>query len=81
MHAVMRTATGNGGEPAVGLAAPQVGADVRVVLFSSDPEAETLEYKPPKLELINPKIVKVLNPKKRMQVWENCLSIPGAFSR
>lgn len=81
MHAVMRTAKGNGGVPAVGLAAPQVGADVRVVLFSSDPEAETLEHRPPKLELINPKIVKVLNPNKQMQVWENCLSIPGAFSR
>jgi hypothetical protein len=79
MHAIMHAARGNGGLPSVGLAAPQVGAALRVIVMSSDPEKDTLKHRPPRRELINPKVVKVLNPKRKLELWENCLSLPGAF--
>ncbi len=64
--------------PGVGLAAPQVGADQRVIIAeyaesSEDPEEEP---KPPKLYvLINPEIVR--NSSETNLNNEGCLSIPG----
>ncbi len=59
--------------PGVGLAAPQVGADVRItVIDCSEPEA------PSQLRVfINPEIVH----REGSLIWEEgCLSIPGVFS-
>ena len=53
--------------PGVGLAAPQIGVSLRVVVI------ETPEMEEP-LALINPEIVKVTG---HRQVTEGCLSIPG----
>lgn len=59
--------------PGVGLAAPQVGADVRItVIDCSEPESD------PELRVfINPEITH----KEGSLIWEEgCLSIPGVFS-
>ncbi|MDD2916180.1 MAG: peptide deformylase [Gallionella sp.] len=68
----------------VGLAAPQIGVNLRVVIFgvappqheqdrqnSRYPDAETV----PETVLINP-VITPLNDKAE-QAWEGCLSIPG----
>lgn len=60
----------------VGLAAPQIGVNLRVVIFEVAgnpryPEAEAV----PQTVLINPVITPV---KKKMEEdWEGCLSVPG----
>ena len=60
----------------VGLAAPQIGVNLRVVIFEVAgnpryPEAEAV----PQTVLINPRITPL---KKKMEEdWEGCLSVPG----
>ncbi len=67
----------------VGLAAPQIGVHIRVVLVrlnaraetGDEDEAETHEADPP-IALINPEIIEEGNPKKD---FDGCLSLPGLF--
>ena len=59
-----------------GLAAPQIGVDLRVVIFGVDrnpryPDAESVPY----TELINP-VLTVLSDELE-DGWEGCLSVPG----
>lgn len=60
-----------------GLAAPQIGVDLQVVLFGSDlpnpryPEAPLV----PRTVLINPKITPLGS--EEADDWEGCLSVPG----
>jgi peptide deformylase len=59
-----------------GLAAPQIGVDLQVVIFGVDanpryPDAETV----PQTVLINPSLVKVDDVME--DGWEGCLSVPG----
>ena len=63
----------------VGLAAPQVGADVRLFIVWPGPKdkIETPEDGP--LVIINPKFTDIS--KKREKDWEGCLSIPGIRGR
>jgi len=63
-------------EDGAGLAAPQIGESVRVVIFGVDhnpryPDAEVV----PETILINPTI-KVID-KTTDEAWEGCLSLPG----
>lgn len=60
----------------VGLAAPQIGVNLRVVIFEVEgnpryPEAEAV----PQTVLINPQITRMKNNKE--EDWEGCLSVPG----
>ncbi len=60
----------------VGLAAPQIGVNLRVVIFQVEgnpryPEAEAV----PQTVLINPMITRMKN--KKEEGWEGCLSVPG----
>ncbi len=60
----------------VGLAAPQIGKSIRLVVIDADPVAETFpECKGRKLVLINPEI-EVLDGEKVSRP-EGCLSLPG----
>jgi peptide deformylase len=59
-----------------GLAAPQIGVGLRVVIFgfhSNDryPDAEPVPY----TELINPRITPISD--EQEEGWEGCLSVPG----
>jgi len=59
-----------------GLAAPQIGVDLRVVIFGFDanpryPEADAV----PPTVLINPLIEPLSN--EEQEGWEGCLSVPG----
>lgn len=60
-----------------GLAAPQIGVDLQVVIFGSDapnpryPEAPVV----PRTVLINPVITPLGNEEE--DAWEGCLSVPG----
>lgn len=60
-----------------GLAAPQIGADLRVVIFGSGavnpryPEAEPVPY----TVLINPVLQRLGD--EEVEDWEGCLSVPG----
>ncbi len=59
-----------------GLAAPQIGVGLRVVIFGTDanpryPEAETVPY----TVLINPRLTPV--GEEMADGWEGCLSVPG----
>lgn len=59
-----------------GLAAPQIGVSLQVVIFGVDynpryPDAEAVPY----TILINPKITPLS--KKMEEDWEGCLSVPG----
>ena len=63
-------------ESGAGLAAPQIGVSLRVVIFSVDsnpryPDAESV----PETVLINPVITPIENVKEND--WEGCLSVPG----
>lgn len=60
----------------VGLAAPQIGIDLRIVIFSVDenpryPDAEVV----PETVLINPVITPLSEATE--EGWEGCLSVPG----
>ncbi len=59
-----------------GLAAPQIGVNLRVVIFGFDvnpryPDADSI----PQTILINPVIVELND--QREEGWEGCLSVPG----
>lgn len=60
-----------------GLAAPQIGVDLRVVLFGFRHNARYPEAGPvPETLLINPEI-EALDPDELEEGWEGCLSVPG----
>ncbi|MBU3650085.1 MAG: peptide deformylase, partial [Limnohabitans sp.] len=71
LHDTMQAANG------AGLAAPQIGVDLQVVVFGSDAPNPRYPDAPqvPKTVLINP----VLTPlsKTLEDGWEGCLSVPG----
>jgi peptide deformylase len=59
-----------------GLAAPQIGVQLRVVIFGFEensryPEADSVPF----TVLINPKLAPI--GKKKEEDWEGCLSVPG----
>jgi peptide deformylase len=63
-------------EDGAGLAAPQIGVGLRIVIFGFDsnpryPESNAI----PKTILINPKITALSDEKENG--WEGCLSVPG----
>lgn len=63
-------------ENGAGIAAPQIGVDLRIVVFGIDknpryPEAEAV----PITILINPEITALSN--ETESAWEGCLSVPG----
>jgi peptide deformylase len=63
-------------ENGVGLAAPQIGVNLRVVIFEVSanpryPEAEAV----PQTVLINPRLTFLKG--KKEEDWEGCLSVPG----
>lgn len=60
----------------VGLAAPQIGVDLRLVIFGFDTNPRYPEADPvPKTILINP-VLTALTPEQE-DGWEGCLSVPG----
>ncbi len=60
----------------VGIAAPQIGVDKRVVVFGLEESERYPEAPPvPPTVLINPEIVAVGTDK--VDGWEGCLSVPG----
>lgn len=60
----------------VGLAAPQIGVGLRVVIFGMDANPRYPEAEPvPHTVLINPKI-EILT-QETTNAWEGCLSVPG----
>jgi peptide deformylase len=71
MRDTMRAANG------AGLAAPQIGEDVQLVIFGTDapnpryPDAPTV----PRTVLVNPRITPLGNEEE--EDWEGCLSVPG----
>lgn len=61
----------------VGLAAPQIGKSIRLIVIDGDPLAEKFpECKDLKLTLINPKL-EVLEDMEPVTREEGCLSLPG----
>ncbi len=59
-----------------GLAAPQIGVSLQLVIFGFDDNPEMSEdYAIPKTILINPKIRMMGD--KMNEAWEGCLSLPG----
>lgn len=61
--------------PGQGLAAPQIGVSLRVIVVDALPgEDDSEEEKPVKLQLVNPEIVESCEP---VVGEEGCLSIPG----
>jgi peptide deformylase len=59
-----------------GLAAPQIGVDLQVVIFGSDQNPRYPEAPPvPKTVLVNPRITP-LGDEEELG-WEGCLSVPG----
>ena len=70
MEDTMRDAKG------VGLAAPQIGVDLRLVIFGYSRNVRYPEAPPvPPTVLINP-VIEVLDGG-RTEGWEGCLSVPG----
>lgn len=64
----------------VGLAAPQIGVDLRLVIFGFDsnaryPDEEGVPY----TVLINPQVqpLGADDPEQQVEGWEGCLSVPG----
>ena len=70
-------------EQGAGLAAPQIGTDLRIVIFGFDSNPRYPDNNPvPRTILINPQIIPLNNEKE--EDWEGCLSIPhmrGMVSR
>lgn len=63
-------------EDGAGLAAPQIGVDLRVVVFGFDNNVRYPDSPPvPETVLINPVITPLSNDKQ--EGWEGCLSVPG----
>jgi peptide deformylase len=69
--ATMRAANG------AGLAAPQIGVDLQVVLFGSDERNPRYPDRPlvPRTVLVNPTITPL--GEEEESDWEGCLSVPG----
>lgn len=63
-------------ENGVGIAAPQIGCNLRVIMFgfNSNPRYPT-EKSVPFTVLINP-VIEILSPE-TLEGWEGCLSVPG----
>jgi len=62
----------------VGLAAPQIGKSIRVVVIDLDVLSDDLpEYKDFRKAYINPHIVEIDEESKKETIEEGCLSIPG----
>ena len=60
----------------VGIAAPQIGHNLRIIMFGFDINARYPDEKPvPFTVLINPKIEILSN--ETVDGWEGCLSVPG----
>lgn len=60
----------------VGLAAPQIGVDLRVVIFGFDFNPRYPDAKPvPRTVLINPELTPLTEDME--DGWEGCLSVPG----
>ncbi len=68
-------------KPGLGLAAPQVGKNIRVVLIESkgvkDEEGNVLYENIPLMILINPEIIKYS--KEKIEMEEGCFSVPNVF--
>lgn len=64
--------------PGVGLAAPQIGESLRLVVVEYD-EEKNENAKPKKYVLVNPEIVK--NSEEKLTDLEGCLSVPGLVGR
>ena len=65
----------------IGLAAPQVGKDIRVVVIDLDVISDDLpEYKGYKKAFINPHIVEA-DDSKTETMEEGCLSVPGIHEK
>ncbi|VAW53017.1 Peptide deformylase [hydrothermal vent metagenome] len=63
-------------EDGAGLAAPQIGVGLRVVIFGFDDNPRYPDKNPiPKTVLINPEITHLSEEKE--DGWEGCLSVPG----
>lgn len=61
----------------VGLAAPQIGRNIRLIVIDADPVSDTFpECAGKKFTLINPKL-EVLNDGEKISRAEGCLSLPG----
>lgn len=75
MYDTMRAARG------AGLAAPQIGVDLQVVVFGSDEPSPRYPDRPavPATVLINPVITPIGIEEE--QDWEGCLSVPGLRGR
>lgn len=71
MHDTMKAANG------AGLAAPQIGVDLQVVIFGTDaPNPRYPEAPPvPRTVLVNPTITPLSAEEE--EGWEGCLSVPG----
>jgi peptide deformylase len=71
MHDTMQAANG------AGLAAPQIGVDLQLVIFGTDaPNPRYPEAPPvPKTVLLNPVVTPLGNEEE--EGWEGCLSVPG----
>ena len=70
MYATMQHASG------AGLAAPQIGVNLRIVVFGFDANARYPEAEPvPSTVLINPVVTP--EPGGFEEGWEGCLSVPG----
>ena len=69
-------------EPGVGLAAPQIGESIRLVVieYKEEPEDENApEPKPKRYVLVNPEIVE--KSEEMVEGIEGCLSVPGLIGK
>ena len=66
----------------IGLAAPQVGKNIRVVIIDLDPLSEDFpEYKGFRKTYINPHILEVDEESEKENMEEGCLSLPGIHEK
>ncbi|CAM4120530.1 peptide deformylase [Paracidovorax anthurii] len=75
LHDTMRAAKG------AGLAAPQIGVDLQVVVFGSNERNPRYPDRPlvPPTVLVNPRITPIGQDEE--EDWEGCLSVPGLRGR
>ncbi len=66
----------------IGLAAPQIGKNIRVVIIDLDPLGEDLpEYKGFRKTYINPHIIEIDEESEKENLEEGCLSLPGIHEK
>ena len=66
----------------IGLAAPQIGKNIRVVIIDLDVISEDLpEYKGFKKVYINPHIIEIDEDSEKKSMEEGCLSLPGIHEK